>query len=228
MAAGLWLALVGCGGQAASSGTGGGAGTAAAMGGSGGTAGRTGAGGNASGGNSGNLPACAITTRPSDPSGSTISALSGTCNTIVVTTNGVVAEQVGGTDGGLVLDGGATLRPSGGTIQDGDYDLIRWQNLSGGGLTYRSLRVFDGGTSIEWAFHQMDATYDGGYQNLKFDTTATLAGNTMTYSYLCGVDVGIPDFDYTAAGDDLLLLFDTRGNHDELDSVDTYRRTCAR
>ena len=221
-AAGLLLAVVGCGGQGAAGGTGGGAGTAAATGGSGGTAGS-----NASGGNSGNLPACAITTRPSDPTGGNVSSLSGTCNTIVVSTNGVVAETVGSTDGGIVLNGGATVTPAGGTIQDGDYDMIRWQNLGGGGLTYRTIRVFDGGAYIEWAFHQMDATYDGGFLNLKFDTTTTIAGDTMTYTYPCGGDVGIRDFNYTAA-DNALLLFDTEGVGGSVDSVDTYQRTCAR
>jgi hypothetical protein len=213
------MALVGCGGQSAATGSGGGAGTSTATGGSGGAAGGKGGGA---------LPACAIATRPSDPAGSTISSLSGTCNTIDVTTNGVVAEQVGGTDAGIVLDSGATVTPAGGTIQDGDYDMIRWQNTGGEGLTYRTIRVFDGGTSIEWAFHQMNADYDGGFQNLKFDTTSTPTGSSMTYTYLCGIDVGIRDFDYTAAGDDLLLLFDTAGHYGSIDSVDTYRRTCAR
>jgi hypothetical protein len=222
---GVWLALLGCGGQGAVGGTGGGAGTAAATGGSGGTAGSGGRG--ATGGNTGTLPACAIATQPSDPAGASVSSLSETCNTIVITTNGIVAEAVGSTDGGLVLDGGATLTPAGGTIQNGDYDLIVWQNIGGGGLTYRTLRVFGGGTYIEWAFHQMDTTYDGGFRNLKFNTTAAIAGDTMTYTYPCGGDVGIHDFDYTASGNDL-LLFDTRGYNGSIDSADTYRRTCAR
>ena len=219
----LLLALVGCGGQGGASGSGGSAGTAAASGGASGTAG-----GNASGGSQGNLPTCAITTRPNDPVGTNISSLGETCNTITVTTNGVVAELAGGTDGGLVLDGGAIVTPAGGTIQDGDYELIRWQNTGGVGLSYRTIRVFGGGDYIEWAFHQMDATYDGGFQNLKFDTNVTTTASTMTYSYPCGGDVGIRDFGYTAAGNDLLLLFDNRNGQPAFDSVDTYRRTCAR
>jgi len=127
-----------------------------------------------------------------------------------------------------VLDGGVKVTPAGGTIQDGDYDLIRWQNLNGGGLTYRTLRVFDGGTYIEWAFHQMDATYDGGFQNLKFNTTPTTTGHTMTYAYSCGSDVGIRGFEYTADGNDLLLFDTSAGYQGAVDSVDTYRRTCGR
>ena len=225
------LALIGCGGQGGAGATGG-AGGAVATGGRGGVAGGSGGqgavgGDHGAGGNTGSLPTCAITTRPADPSGASISSQGGTCNTIVITTNGIVSEMVGGTDGGLVLDGGATVTPAGGTIRDGDYDLVRWQNLAGGGLTYRTIRVFDGGAYIEWAFHQMEAGYDGGFQNLKFDTTATIAGAKMTYAFPCGRDVGIFDFDYTASGDDL-LLFDTRGTGGSIDSVDTYQRTCAR
>jgi hypothetical protein len=229
-AAGILVAMVGCGGHGTSGGNGGGAGTAVAASGSGGAVGvgGGGAGHEATGGNTGGLPACALTTRPQDPTDASVSALSGTCNTIVITTNGVAGELVGSTDGGVVLDGGATVTPAGGTIQDGDYDLIRWQNLGGGGLTYRTLRVFDGGTYIEWAFHQMDATYDGGFQNLKFNTTPTTTGHTMTYSYSCGGDVGIHSFEYTADGNDL-LLFDTGGrDQGAVDSLDTYRRTCGR
>ena len=221
-AAGLLLALVGCGGHGTSSGTGGGAGIAAATGGAGGSAGGFGG-----GGNGGNLPACAITTRPSDPASGTVSSLSETCNTIVVSTNGVVAELIASTDGGIVLDGGAIVTPAGGTIQDGDYDMIRWQVLLGTGLTYRTIRVFDGGTYIEWAYHQMDAILDGGFENVKFDTTVATEGDKLFYTYPCGGDIGIRDFGYTAAGNDL-VLFDGGGDYGSIDSVDTYRRTCAR
>ena len=192
-----------------------------------GQGGRGGGSGEAGGGSAGSLPACPITAQPNDPIGAYISALSGTCNTIVVSTNGVVAELVGGTDAGIVLDGGASVTPAGGAIQDGDYQLICWQNIGGQGLSYRTLRVFAGGAYIEWDFHQMNADYDGGFQNLKFNTTATIVGDTMTYTYPCGGDVGIHDFEYTAEGNDL-LLFDTRGSDDSVDSMDTYQRTCSR
>jgi hypothetical protein len=228
--AGILCALAGCGGQGAGGGTGGGAGTGIAPGGSGGKLGTIGAdGGGAGRGGStgGSLPACAITTRPNDPTAATISALSGTCNTIVVTADGVTGELVVAVDGGVEVDGGAKVTPAGGTIRDGDYDLIRWQNIGGGGLSYRTLRVFDGGAYIEWNFHQADSTYDGGFQNLKFDTNVTMTAETMTFAYTCGGDVGIPDFGYSATGNDL-LLFDTVGFYGLVDSVDTYQRTCAR
>ena len=224
---GAWLVLVGCGGNGASGGAGGGAGTASGAGGSKGTGGAIGVGGRgATGGDGGGLPACAITTRPDDPNADAgnVSAESGTCNTIVVTTSGVAAESVLAADAGILLDGGTVETPAGGTIQDGDYDLIRWQEVYPGGVTYRTIRVFGGGTYIEWAVHQMDGTTDGGFENLKWDTTGTLTGSTMNLTFPCGYDLRV-GYDYSVVGNDL-LLFDTRNG--SVDALDTYRRTCAR
>ena len=252
MAVAATLVVAGCGGGSSSSaGTGGhtaggggsggagaggtgGAGADSGTGGHGGAVGGggVGAGGSvATGGGSGALPTCAIVARPSDPDGG-INAIADTCNSLAVPATSISATGLAPIDGGVVLDGGVMESPAGGTVLDGDYELVRWMNDPDNGetITQRALRVFEGGAYIEWAVKQPDQVV-GYTDNLRYNTRATVSGHTMTFSFTCGVGVIMPSYDYTASGG-LLAFFAygedyTTGQYGYL-SLDTYQRTCTR
>jgi hypothetical protein len=236
--------LGGCGGSAEKPGGGAGTGGGAGASGATGSAGATGATGSA--GTTGGLPACAISTRPQDPKnpdGGSIDVMTRTCNAIAITsaTTSVASECVITADGGVVLDGGALEVPSGGTLLDGDYEFVRWQNYPGANApgcavfssttSSRAFRVFGGGTYIEWAITEAHRGPDGGEGDYWFDTTMTASGHTLTFaSYDCGGGLNMRSWGYTASGNDL-VLFDFTGQADgvgALDSIDTYRRACTR
>ncbi len=229
MRAGAWAAaaallVAGCGGGASSQGTGG----------AGGASGAPGSGGApADGGSSGSdgaLPSCAIVDRPLDPvnpdGGSVIDPRGGTCSTIVVPSVSITAVVLATADGGAPA-------PVGGTVLDGDYDLVRWQTAAGGSTTRRTIRVFAGGTYIEWALKQPDATAtgDGGILTEAYDTTMSYGGHTATFvSEDCGGGLSIHSYGYSASGDDLTFFdyqsgFDSNGT---LLAIDGYHRRCTR
>jgi hypothetical protein len=190
--------------------------------------GTAGAGGDGSG-----LPACAITARPQP-----IDAGSGVCNSIVLDgpwINRGCFDRQG--DGG-VADGGTFDGPTGGAIRDGDYELVSADNsLSGGpcpadyngGMTRRRIRVFGGGTYIEWAYTNRDTS--GTDTNVWYDTTVQAAGHTLTFvSFDCGESFGVTSYGYTASGGDF-SYFAYSGSADgagDLQTVVRYRRTCWR
>jgi hypothetical protein len=180
-------------------------------------------------GGSGNLPKCAIVARPADPDGG--DPMGATCNSIVLTAPTLMPEPfLNGPDGGVSVDGGPEEGPAGGTILDGDYRLVRFQN-NGLASTQRQLRVFGGGTYIEWAVHQSAPTsaVEAGVVELRFDTTGTNANGALTLTLTCG-GVSLPNFFYTAAGN-ALVLFDVGQNNigrAAVLSVDSFERTCAR
>ncbi|HEY4187217.1 MAG TPA: hypothetical protein VGP07_19225 [Polyangia bacterium] len=220
VAAGVAALLVaGCGGGSSSTGTGG---HGSGVGGSGGqVGGASGVGGaSATGGASGGVPACAVTTKPQDPG-------TGVCNSITITGATVVPESVVGTSTGIVLDGGAFETPMGGTIADGDFDLVRWQDDITGS-TRRTIRVFGGGTYIEWAGVDLAYFADGGELDFRYDTTEHVNGSSLVAdSTDCTDGPAGDDFTFTATGEEL-ILFNTIGGTGSVSAVDTYRRTCAR
>jgi hypothetical protein len=240
------LVIAGCGGGSSATGTGGHAAGQGGSGGSGGagatgSAGSPGVGGShaaggsvATGGASGALPTCAIVAQPPDPdAGYGISATADTCNSLTVPATSISATGLAPIDGGVVLDGGVIESPAGGTILDGDYQMVRWMNNPDDGetITQRAIRVFEGGAYIEWAFKQPDQVTVGSTDNVRYDTRATVSGHTMTFSVTCGGGVLMPNYDYTASGD-LLAFFVyaedyTTGEYGYL-SLDTYQRTCTR
>ncbi|HEX3902520.1 MAG TPA: hypothetical protein VH853_06700 [Polyangia bacterium] len=239
------LVVAGCGG-AASSGTGGstgasggsGQGGGAAVNGVGGAAGSRGTGGSLGAGGSGagaGLPACTIVQRPGDPMNPSslnyIDPTNGTCNTIPLDAPSVTSGALDTVDGGALEDGGAIEAPAGGTILDGDYDLTHWLDEAGD-TSIRTIRVFGGGTYIEWAeSHVFDSgLLDAGYVNIWYDTTVQSSGQTLNLvSYDCGGDVLITSYGFTARGDDLILFaYNLSGTSQALYSVDTYHRTCTR
>jgi len=249
-------AIAGVGGAGRGGGAGGNAGRGGS--GSGGNAGRGGgAGGNAGAGGAGlsdagtapdaadgGLPACEITTRPADPTnagadGGLITSSSGKCNSIVLTgpwINRGCFDRQG--DGG-VLDGGFVEGPAGGTIRDGDYEVVSADgSLSVGqcpadykiGTTRRGLRVFGGGTYIEWGAVNRNTANDVD-TNIWYDTTMRAAGHTLTFvSYDCGDTFVLKSYGYTARDDDF-TYFAYAGNADgvgDLQTIVRYRRTCQR
>ena len=229
------LVVAGCGGGSSSTGTGGhrgggatGTGGGAAMTGQGGASGAPGA-----GGAGGNLPACAIVQRPADPvnsSGTTIDSRNGTCNTLQLAGQPVASEPLDAVDAGVRQDGGTIETAAGGTILDGDYDFVRWQDVPGRSAV-RKIRVFGGGTYIEWADSNVPAGGpgpDGGFVNVWVDTTAQASGQTLTFSYTCGTPL-VASYGYTARGDDLIFFdYSSAAQGGTVFSVDTYRRTCTR
>lgn len=208
------LVIAGCGGGSSPTGTGGhgGTGTGGQVGGAGGAS--------ATGGTSGGLPTCAVTAEPHDPD-------AGVCNSFAITGATIVPEPVVGTTNGITLDGGAVETPMGGTILDGDYDLVRWQdNITGS--TRRTLRVFGGGTYLEWAGVDVAYYADGGNLDFRYDATEHVTGTSLVVDHTdCTDGPAADDFGFTVAGDEL-ILFNTIGGGGSVAAVDTYRRTCTR
>src|SRR5262252_83692 len=232
-------AMAGCGGGASKSDGAAGSGAAGAgaagaggAGGSGaaGSAGVTGTGGGAAG-SGGGLPACAITTQPNDPvnteadSGAIIAPPS--CNTIMFAGDWVVPVVFSSSDAGVQFDGGPVEAPAGGVILDGDYDLVGLQLPAGPGqTTRRTIRVFGGGSFIEWAVALQNPSADGGVQELWYNSTTAPNGSALGAEFVCGVVGGVDA--YTAAGDTLTFFVYLHSLDESPIGIDTYRRTCAR
>lgn len=235
LTAALWVGLSACGGGGASSG---------GLGGSGGTAGAAATGGQAAGGRGGSapadggagmagtLPACAITSRPADPmdptpDGGFHDVTSHQCNSIDPAGPWVDSQLFGWGDAGAVSDGGAPQSPRGGPILDGDYDLIRLQLPAGTMRTRRTIRVFDGGRTIERAVFIANPSADGGVGEYWYNTSGTPSGTAVGGASSCGpVDATEA---YTADGDLLtLFVYQHTINEPTPIGIDTYRRTCRR
>jgi hypothetical protein len=219
------LVIAGCGGGSSSTGTGGhgggatGAGGAAGVTGAGGSAGVTSAGGAAG---SGLLPACAILALPATDGGA--------CTALVAAGPLVTSVPVNDNfQGGVVEDGGLQVKPAGGAILDGDYDLVRWENRTSGAQTRRTIRVFGGGSYVEWDAAVMNG--DAGFIDDRYDTRNIVSGHTFAIaSVFCSVGFAVQSYGYTVTGDDL-VFFDYTGLVDgngDVSSVDTYQRTCTR
>jgi hypothetical protein len=248
-AAALLCALVGCGSAAkgpdaaAGNGGGGAGGTAGGAGGSAGSAG-AGAGGSlgtgtaGAGGDGSGLPACAITARPQAPITGASDGGIGVCNSIVLDGPSIIRGCLERRGDGGVADGGVFDGPTGGAIRDGDYDLVGADGAlsSGscpadysGGTTRRRMRVFDGGTYIEWAYINTDSA--GTDTGLSYDTTVQAAGHTLTFvSFDCSSSFGVTSYGYTAGGDDFTYFayYDGADGAGDLQTVVRYRRTCRR
>jgi hypothetical protein len=140
-------------------------------------------------------------------------------------------------DGGVV-DGGVFGGPAGGAIQDGDYDVVNADSsLSTGqctpkyssGMTRRSVRVFGGGTYIQWA--ATNSSMSGADTSLWYNTTMRAAGHTLTFvSYDCGESFQVMSYGYTATGDEFTYFAysDNADGVGYLQTVVRYRRTCRR
>ena len=139
------------------------------------------------------------------------------CNTFELTGSVVQAEDL--------PDGGAGATPVGGTLVDGDYDLVRYQ-VPGTGSTRRTIRLFGGGTRIEWAVADPTASTT---IELRANTSITPAGNTLQVTVDCMANglFGTTSYGYTASGDELVIFYPYPSTNPLVD-VYTYRRTCTR
>jgi hypothetical protein len=231
------LLLAGCGGSSVGGAGGHGGGNAGATGAGGATGvGGSGAGGaSATGGASGALPACAIATKPADPTDVTADAgfrdpRTHVCNTADPSGPWVIPEVftgIGG-DAGAATDGGVLQGPMGGVVHDGDYDLVRiFFPAATTNPTRRTLRIFGNASYAERAVLIQDPTVDGGMSNFWYDTTEAPLGISFGSQEVCGPVAA--NEAYTADGD-TLTLFVYRSNVQDLPpiGIDVYRRTCTR
>ncbi|HVV49206.1 MAG TPA: hypothetical protein VHO06_06090, partial [Polyangia bacterium] len=175
----------------------------------------------ATGGTAGALPACDVVTEPHDPD-------AGVCNTVTADGATVAAELVVGTYNGIYVDGGAVEMPTGGTILDGDYDLVRWQELETGLTTRRTMRVFGAGAFIEWAGVDVGSALDGGELNFRYNTSQHVMGTNLVVDREdCTNGASAVSYGFTVDGD-VIALFNSAGGGGSVSSVDTYQRTCTR
>jgi hypothetical protein len=132
-------------------------------------------------------------------------------------------------EGCVVSDAGAPEGPAGGTLLDGDYDLVRFRSnvFASSEHSRRTLRVFDGGTYAEWLVENGDPTTDGGADNFRYDTGLQVSGNTLEVRHACGAVTPTSTYGFTANGDELTLFY-YRNATGPLDSIYTFQRTCAR
>jgi hypothetical protein len=160
------------------------------------------------------------------------------CNSIVLDEPAINRGCFDRLGAGGVADGGTFDGPTGGAIHDGDYDLVSADtSLSSGtcpadysgGTTRRRIRVFGGGTYIEWAYANSGGS--GGDAGLSYDTTVQAAGHTLTFaSFDCSSSFGVSSYGYTASSGDF-TYFAYSGGADgsgDLQTVVRYRRTCWR
>ncbi len=233
------LAACGNGSSGAAGGAGGGTGGRGGSGasGAGGVAGKAGIGGragtDAAGGAiidaGGNLPTCAVMTRPQDPvdsiDGGYHDARSHACNSVDPTGPLVDVGAYTLADAGTEVDGGLSL-PRGGKLLDGDYDLVGIFYVAATGETdRRTLRVFDNGTYIERGalIQELTPPGDAGTMDFWWNTAESPSGINLGTVSVCGT---VPNTeDYTAEGDNLTLFV---YYNSQLSGIEVYRRTCTR
>lgn len=138
------------------------------------------------------------------------------------------APQPFAADGGEVtLDGGALELPAGGTLVDGDYQLVRYRsNVASGHSSKRTIGIFDGATYVEWAAFEKGGSAFGGDEILRLNTTMSASGSVWKVAAVnCG-SLAASGYGYTASGTELELYdFDASGR---VQNVYTYQRTCSR
>jgi len=199
------------------------------------------------------LPICAVTSRPGDPlnvdapADAAPGSAPGTanddddCNQLQQVSDSTRVldcltgplckpERFAVADGGAVEEDGGTLPPpTGGTVVDGDYQLVRYRSVvSGVPTTRRSIAIYSGGTYVEWAsYEEAEATISGSEPVLlRLNTTMSASGSTWTVASVnCG-SLGTTQYLYTANGTEL-DLYDTDASG-VLQNIYTYQRTCSR
>jgi hypothetical protein len=138
------------------------------------------------------------------------------------------APQPFAADGGEVTpDGGPPELPAGGTLVDGDYQLVRYRsNVASGHSSKRTIGIYDGATYVEWAAFEKGGSAFGGDQILRLNTTMSATGSVWKVAAVnCG-SLAATGYGYTASGTELELYdFDASGR---VQNVYTYQRTCSR
>jgi hypothetical protein len=129
--------------------------------------------------------------------------------------------------GGGSVDGAVVEAAAGGTLIDGDYQLVRYvSNVAGGHATQRTIGIYQGATYVEWASAEKGGSAFGGDQILRLNTTMSAAGTTWkVVAVNCG-SLRAAGYGYTATGTELVLYdVDSSG---AAQNVYTYQRTCSR
>jgi hypothetical protein len=215
------IAVAGCGSSSATNADSGSAGTSGAAGsggsvGSGGHAGGTAGADAGAAGSGGSNGACAVPQRTTAPT---------TCEDFDVTGAWITAASgMYDGNGGIIDHTGQHVLPQGGTLADGDYDLVAadW-GASGGNITRRTIRVFDSGNYFDWSVDNEDPSGDAGVTHFRIDSAVTVSGTNLqmvmpiTCSGMINSSLG-----YTVNGDELLLF------NFNASALFTYQRTCAR
>ena len=125
-------------------------------------------------------------------------------------------------DGGIYLPGGELASPAGGTLVDGDYDLVRAVWGTDMRKTQRTIRISNGGTFFEWSINQDDPQAASGTMHYRFNTTMSPSGMVITTTAIgCGASLSNM-FSFTAAGDELSLF------NLNADGLFVYKRSCIR
>jgi hypothetical protein len=126
-------------------------------------------------------------------------------------------------DGGIYLPGGDLFVPTGGTLIDGDYDLVQYYGSVYNQPTRRTLRLFNSGTYIEWSIDNDNLPTDGGVTHYRFNTAQTPTGATLgDLKSTCIPNASGSEFGYSANGDQLVII--------DFDAEDlfVYQRRCTR
>jgi hypothetical protein len=127
-------------------------------------------------------------------------------------------------DGGIYVPGGDFIVPTGGSLVDGDYDLLQFYGAPGSDFsTRRTLRFFGSGTYIEWSADNSNPPSDGGTTHYRFNTTVTPSGNRLNDVVSSCLPGALPaSLGYSANGDQLELIdFGAQ-------SLFVYQRRCTR
>jgi hypothetical protein len=199
--------LIGCGGGSPGSvklGGGGVGGTGASGTSSGGTTGSHASGTGGSGGDTGRDAAttvtgtCAIPEETPNPTDCTDFTASGDYCTVQRGIQG---------DGGIYLPGGDLFVPTGGTLIDGDYDLVQFYGGIYNQPTRRTIRLFNSGTYMEWSVDDDNPPTDGGVTHYRFNTTETPSGTSLgDLKSTCIPNAFGGELGYSANGDQLEII----------------------
>jgi hypothetical protein len=133
----------------------------------------------------------------------------------------VIPERGVQGDGGIYLPGGLLDVPAGGTLVDGDYEMVRavWgtETLH----TQRTIRLSNGGSYSEWVIDQ-DSPQDAGVTHYRINATLAASGTTLQVTATNCTGTVANSFGYTAAGDELDLFNFSAA------AVFVYKRICTR
>jgi hypothetical protein len=126
------------------------------------------------------------------------------CSDFTITGAWVPSDRAVLGDGGIYLPGGELVTPTGGTIANGDYDLIKSDWSSEMTRTRRSIRVFEHGAFIAWSVDNDEGPTDAGATHYRINATGTVTENVIQVTQSnCGI---ISNYSFTVSGQQLLMF----------------------
>jgi hypothetical protein len=148
------------------------------------------------------VPAC-----PSPDAGA------GDCNNLRV--RGAIIDPV------VNADASSWPVPTGGAIEDGEYDLVAAESTSAQGFRRGHTMRVVGPRRIEWVIR-----LDSSSAIYTYSTDVVIAGDTVSFVLTCGQDqvVHAPSYRFSAAGNE--VRFYSRDEPTMTQQVSTYRRRC--